>query len=198
MPTYFFKMKRKIVIETNRLILRSMQISDAKDYYEFAKLSNVGPNAGWEPHKSIKQTKEIIRQIIYRKPFYELPNLSIVLKEENKMIGTIELFNYQSFNSDTYNTAELGFALNPTYQNKGYMQEASASLIDYTFNNLLIDNIYTHILVKNTPSIKIMEKNNFKLIGRYDKAYLRYDGKELDYYYYLLTKEDYFYERKEN
>ena len=47
-------------METKRLILREIKESDFVDMYEYAKLPNVGPVAGWAPHKRLGETKAII------------------------------------------------------------------------------------------------------------------------------------------
>lgn len=39
------------VLETDRMILRPWNMDELDDFYEYAKNLNVGPNAGWEPHK---------------------------------------------------------------------------------------------------------------------------------------------------
>ena len=44
-----------MVIETNRLLLRSFKQSDLKDFYEYASIEGVGEMAGWPHHKSIEE-----------------------------------------------------------------------------------------------------------------------------------------------
>ena len=41
-------------LQTNRLILRPWQESDAESLYKYAQNPNIGPMAGWPPHTSIK------------------------------------------------------------------------------------------------------------------------------------------------
>ena len=50
-------------METKRLILREIRESDFVDMFEYAKLPNVGPVAGWAPHKRLGETKAIIKGI---------------------------------------------------------------------------------------------------------------------------------------
>ena len=49
------------MLETKRLILRRWEESDAESLYEYAKDPDVGPIAGWPPHQSIEESKEIIK-----------------------------------------------------------------------------------------------------------------------------------------
>lgn len=39
-------------LNTERLLLRKWEETDLKDLYEYAKCEDVGPNAGWPPHKN--------------------------------------------------------------------------------------------------------------------------------------------------
>lgn len=73
-------------IETERLILREINENDINDMYEYSKEPNVGPNAGWEPHNSIEETKKIAKDIFINKEGV----FGIILKENNKMIGSVE------------------------------------------------------------------------------------------------------------
>ena len=45
---------------TERLVLRRWQDSDAESLYEYAKDPDVGPIAGWPPHRSIEESRDII------------------------------------------------------------------------------------------------------------------------------------------
>lgn len=47
-------------LETERLILRPWTMADAKELYKYASDSEVGPVAGWPPHTSVENSREII------------------------------------------------------------------------------------------------------------------------------------------
>ena len=51
-------------IETERLILRPWEESDAESLYEYAKDQAVGPIAGWPVHTSVENSLEIIRNVL--------------------------------------------------------------------------------------------------------------------------------------
>ena len=48
-------------LETKRLFLRPFQENDAADLYEYAKDPKVGLPAGWPPHRSLEESREIGR-----------------------------------------------------------------------------------------------------------------------------------------
>ena len=57
-------MNKLPVFRTPRLILRDIDVNDAFEMFEYSKLPNVGPMAGWEPHKSIAESMAVINLFI--------------------------------------------------------------------------------------------------------------------------------------
>lgn len=52
------------MLETERLILRKWTEEDADSIFEYAKDPDVGPIAGWPPHKSIDESLYVIRNVL--------------------------------------------------------------------------------------------------------------------------------------
>lgn len=48
-------------LKTERLILRPWSKSDAESLFEYAKDPEVGPIAGWPPHKSKEESLGVIQ-----------------------------------------------------------------------------------------------------------------------------------------
>ena len=74
------------MLETERLVLRRWEDSDAGDLYEYAKDPDVGPIAGWPPHQSIEESREVIKNVFTGREAY-----AVCLKTDGKTIGAIEL-----------------------------------------------------------------------------------------------------------
>ena len=113
-----------MIIETKRLIIRPIDISDASDIYVYSKNPNVGLWAGFSAHKSIEEAKSNIETIL------KIDSYAIVLKETKKAIGTISL---QKKLEDIY---EIGYSLGEPYWNNGYTSEAVKELVKYVFTKL--------------------------------------------------------------
>ncbi len=64
------------MIETERLILRPWQESEAEILYRYASDPDVGPVAGWAPHASVADSLEIIRTVFAAPEVY-----AVVLKD---------------------------------------------------------------------------------------------------------------------
>ena len=59
-----------MIIKTKNLCLRHWRKSDAKSLYNLAKNPNIGPVAGWPPHKSIDYSLNIINTVFARDECY--------------------------------------------------------------------------------------------------------------------------------
>lgn len=176
-------------LETSRLILRPISVLDADDMYEYAKTPYVGPNAGWEPHKSIEYTTSIIKNMQIHKGPYDLGNWAIIYRLTGKMIGTIELYNHAPLFK-----AELGYALNPLYWGQGIIPEAAFEVLCFGFDYLKLKRIEAGVFVDNIQSQRVCEKLGFTKEGIARNGYLRYDGKIFDKLQYGITDKE-FYEK---
>lgn len=76
------------MMETERLLLRPWQESDAEALYRWASDPEVGPAAGWSPHTSVEDSREIIRTVLA-----EEGTFAVVPKDGNgDPIGAIGVF----------------------------------------------------------------------------------------------------------
>ena len=50
-------------MKTKRLVLRKWTEADAESLYEYAKDPEVGPIAGWPPHKSVEESLDVFRNV---------------------------------------------------------------------------------------------------------------------------------------
>lgn len=53
-------------LETPRLVLRGWRRRDAAALFAYARSPNVGPNAGWKPHSSVHESRQIITQMFWQ------------------------------------------------------------------------------------------------------------------------------------
>ena len=71
-----------MILETKRIILRPWCENDAEELYKYASDPEVGPSAGWLPHTSVENSREIIRTVLSAPETY-----AVCLKEDGKPIG---------------------------------------------------------------------------------------------------------------
>ncbi|MFD2115154.1 GNAT family N-acetyltransferase [Paenibacillus yanchengensis] len=177
------------MITTTRLLLREWQMTDSKDLYAYAKNELVGPNAGWSPHRSEDESKEIIKMFIENNDVY-----AIVLQEENKVIGSIGFHDRAPDESlADLNQKEIGFVLHPDYWGRGIIPEAVQQLIAYGFHQLELDLIWCGHFDFNDRSKRVVEKCDFQYkFQKKEKMHLL-NNKEVTTLYYAILKADYKY-----
>lgn len=167
----------KLNLETERLLLRPFKIEDAESmFYNWANDYEVTKYMTWNPHKNIEETKEKLSVWIeqYEKP--ERINFAIVLKDNNELIGGIDVCGYIESNP------VIGYTLSRKYWNKGYMTEACKEVIRFLFSlgystiriDAVVDNIGSNKVIKKCGGIyqDTIEqlfplKNKAMLINRY-------------------------------
>lgn len=177
------------VLETERLILREIEDRDCFDMHEYACLPNVGITAGWEPHESLGQTKNVIKLFRGKVNYGQLGVFAVVLKKENKMIGTVELHTYtKGFK------AELGYTISPYYWGHGYAVEASKALLAWGFDGLELKRIECIVFADNKQSIRVCEKLGLTYECIKKKGYMLYNGYIGDVACYSII-DDEFYEK---
>ena len=177
------------VLETKRIKLRPIATSDAQSVFEYAISPLVGPSAGWKPHTDIEESVKFIAYCIKKREFGQPGNYAIILKEESKMIGTIEIHSYKE------HKGEVGFVLNPAYWNKGIMTEAAKLLIIYAFEILELKRLsYNHFL-DNDVSKRVCEKLEFTYEGILRKKYKHYTGEYIDEAVYSIIDDEYFHNK---
>lgn len=174
-------------IITDRLVIRPWNISDSSDLYEYAQSKLVGPSAGWKPHKSEDESKEIIKRFIRCNDSY-----AIVLKEEGKVIGGIGLHKRKpDVSLKDLEQREIGYVLNPKYWGKEYIPEAVNALVNYGFTQMKLDLIWCGHYDFNNNSKRVNEKCGFKYKFTKKERLERLDNIEVNVLYYGISKNEY-------
>lgn len=144
-------------IQTERLILRQWNITDATALYKYAKEPEIGENAGWTPHKSVDESRQIIKTVFAKPKIY-----AMVLKDTDQPIGCIGLmFGKDTFENLPEGEAEIGFWIGKPFWGKGFTTEAAKALIAHAFNTLKIHAIWGSNYNSNIASQKVFEKCGF-------------------------------------
>ena len=144
---------------TERLILRPFDIYDADDLYEYAKDPEIGLAAGWKPHKSVEESKNIIDGPLSAPGVY-----AIIDKKTNKTVGSIGLIagskKERGLGEDEYQ-GELGYWLGRDFWGRGYIPEASEALINFGRDELMLKRFWIGYFDGNEKSKRVAEKLGF-------------------------------------
>ena len=169
-------------LETKRLLLRPFTEGDAADLYEYAKDPKVGLPAGWPPHKSMEESREIIRTV------FAAPNtFAVVDRASGKVIGSAG-FTGKTREEFPQKNDELGYALSPAFWGRGLMPEAVSELLRYAFGEMGLAAVWCSHYADNPQSQRVIEKSGFSF--RMEETVVDGPtGQEKPTKFYVLTRE---------
>ena len=145
--------------ETPRLLLRPWEETDAEALYKYAKDPAVGPIAGWPPHTSVENSREIIRTILSAPETY-----AVVLKQTGEPVGSIGLMFGDTVHSADIadGEAEIGYWIGVPFWGQGLIPEAVRRLLRHGFEDLGLQTVWCGYYDGNTQSRRVQEKCGFQ------------------------------------
>lgn len=176
-------------IETDRLLLRPWHIEDAEELYEYAKDPAVGPNAGWKPHDSVEESREIIKMFIDPERIGVI--FAIEEKESGKVIGSIGI-EEDGRRPQVEGVFSLGYVLSQSCWGRGLMTEAVNAAVKYAFREWKAKLLSVNHYPENDRSRRVIEKCGFRPEGRLRQATQLYNGELRDLCCYSMTAAEYF------
>ena len=141
-------------LETNRLILRPWSENDAEELYKYASDPEVGPPAGWLPHTSVENSREIIRDVLSAPETY-----AVCLKESGTPIGSIGF--HRADLAELDDEYELGYWIGKPFWGQGLIPEASREMLRHAFEDLGMSRIWCGYYDGNVKSRRVQEKLGF-------------------------------------
>lgn len=148
-------------LETERLLLRRIAMRDAPDIFAYSADEEVARHVLWSAQRSIAEARDYCRYMLRRYRADEPSSWGIVEKRTGAMVGTIGFMHHNDENA----TVEVGYSLARWLWNRGYMTEALARVIDYTFAAMDVNRIEAQHELTNPASGRVMEKCGMKKEG---------------------------------
>lgn len=148
-------------LETERLWLRKLSMHDAGDVFEYASVPEVSKYVTWMPHRTITDSKSFLKQVLYHYEQGVPSSWGIVLKENNKLIGTGGFIWWLVEHSK----AEVGYVISNQYWNKGYMTESLNEILRFGFEIMQLERIEARCFIENTASERVMQKCGMRFEG---------------------------------
>lgn len=178
-------------IETKRLLLRPFQENDAEAFFACCQNPNLGNNAGWAPHKTLNESREILHSaFIGQEGIW-----AVTLKDTQQLIASIGIV--PDPKRENPQVRMLGYWLDEPYWGKGYMSEAVQAVLNYGFNELQLSLITANCYPHNKRSQQVLKRNGFIYEGILHQAELTYNGNIYDHECYYIpniarpTEQDY-------
>lgn len=147
-------------LETDRLILRKLKMSDAKPMFRYRSNKENFKFVDMPIYTSIEEAKNNISKKNKGVENNKWIIWAITDKDTDKILGTISIWNI----SKEKLKGELGYGLFPGNLGKGIMSEALRKVVEYGFNNIGFKTIEAYTGALNERSIKLLERNNFSKV----------------------------------
>ena len=172
------------MMETQRLILRPWQESDAEALFTYAKDPDIGLPAGWPPHKSVEDSRNVIVHV------FCAPETYAVCLKDGSPIGSIGLKLKGSTDmTDREDECELGYWIGKPFWGQGMIPEAAREILRHAFEDLGMEAVWCGYYEGNTKSRRVQEKLGFVYQYTTDDLELPLLGELRRGHTNLLTKE---------
>ncbi|GAA3775141.1 GNAT family N-acetyltransferase [Flavobacterium ginsengiterrae] len=155
-------------IETDRLLLRELLLSDADGMFELDSNPKVHLFVGNNPVKNIEESIEYIHFVQKQYKDFGTGRWAVILKETNEFLGwsgikfiTDEINGHKNF-------YEIGYRFIEKHWGKGYATEAGKAFVNYAFNEMKVDALYAYADAGNENSRKILEKLGLHYVNSFE------------------------------
>ncbi len=151
-----------MTLKGNTIYLRALEPEDLEFIYAIENDEDI-----WEvSNTQTPYSKFLIRQYLENahQDIYEAKQLRLAIctNTSDKAIGLIDLFEFDPKN----NRAGIGIVIqNKEDRSKGYGKEALSLVIDFSFNQLQLHQLFANIGVENSSSLNLFAIFGFQKIG---------------------------------
>lgn len=168
----------KYIFESSRLGFRMWQELDRE---LFANMNASNEVMRYFPKTlDYKETDDFLHRI--QKHFEETGYglWAVEIKDTKEFIGFIGLLT-ATFEAEFTPCVEIGWRLDNKYWNNGYATEGAKACLEYGFNKLNLNSIYSFTAETNKPSENVMKKIGLKKVGEFDHPKVE-DGSPLKHH----------------
>jgi RimJ/RimL family protein N-acetyltransferase len=174
-------------LETDRLLLRPLRMSDVQVFSEYRSDPQVACFQGWTTPYTTAQARQFIKEMRVTQPgtpgkWYQL---AIEIKDGRRMIGDCA---YCILESDAMQ-AEIGFTLARQHQGQGYAGEAVHRLLDYLLIENHLHRVRANCDAENLASARLLERLGMRREAHLIES-LWFKGRwSSEYWYAVLRRE---------
>jgi len=142
-------------ILTERLVLRDLEASDAQRIFEYRSHPDVSRFQSWGT-----QSADVIRLYLRDRSQTEPGRpgswyqIGIILRSSGELIGDC---GFQVLEIEP-RQAEVGIALAPEFQGRGYATETLRALLDYLLGALGKDRVFGSVDPRNVRSLRLLQR----------------------------------------
>lgn len=156
-----------LILETDRLLLRELQLSDAEAFFAMDKNPKVHQHLWNKPVQKIEEIIEIILAVRQQYVDNGIGRFAMISKKTDEFIGWAGLkFNTEAVNHKV-NFYDIGYRLDEKFWGKGYASEAAEAWLNYGFETMKIKTMEAAAHFDNAASNRILQKIGMHCTGHY-------------------------------
>ncbi|QNF32094.1 GNAT family N-acetyltransferase [Adhaeribacter swui] len=151
-----------VILETERLTIAPAALTDKEFFFALLNSRNWLQFIGDRGIKTVQDAENYIRNSLiksYQEKGFGL--YKVLLKPTNEPIGICGFLK-----RDYLDSVDIGYAILPTYEGKGYTLEAATAIMEYGKTQLGLQIVYGITTEVNLASRRILEKLGLQLISR--------------------------------
>ena len=149
-----------VELQGNLINLRIIKLEDLAFLYSLENNESL-----WELSQTQKPfSKEVLSSYLEtaQKDIKEIKQLRLMITSKtNEPMGFIDLFDYDAHNK----RAGVSIVLIDKHRQKGYGKEALNLLVNYSFTELHLHQLYSNILEGNKASFHLFKSVGFEIVG---------------------------------
>lgn len=175
----------KLIIETERLRIRNLQLTDLADFHAYRSNPAVTRYQGFDVF-SIEEAETFIKEQTdksFGKPG-EWVQYGIENKASGKLIGDCAI----RLDHDA-RLGEIGITISPAEQKKGFAKETLLTILDFLFSRPGFHRVTETVDAENLASIQLLKSTGFRQEGYFIEN-IFFKGKWGSEYQYVMLKED--------
>lgn len=155
-----------IIAETNRLLLRELELRDADSLFEMDSNRQVLTHAG-AAMTGIEQSRKRIESIRTQYREYGSGRFAVVESKTDEFVGCCGIRFIEGPRNGHTKFYSLGYRFIPRYWGKGYATEAAAASLKYGFGVLDLQKVFAMADIGNIASRRVLEKIGMKQYGTF-------------------------------
>ncbi|MFV0468983.1 MAG: GNAT family N-acetyltransferase [Dysgonomonas sp.] len=180
------RIERIMHLESEHIKLRAIEPEDLETLYEWENDTSLWIHGNTLAPYSKLALREYINNTLSQDLFQSKQlRLMICLKSDRTVIGTIDLYDIDLFNS----RSGIGILIDKNFRNKNYASEVLKIIQDYTFNFLNLHSLYSYIACENKISIQLFQNAGYVEVGLLKDWIVASGGIHQDVFIFQLTSQ---------
>lgn len=167
-------------IETERLILRELRLTDLEGMFELDSSPTVHKYLGNKPVKTIEESKTILESVINQYQERGIGRWAAIEKSSGDFIGWSGIRLNTEYNMNGFTKYyDVGYRLIERYWGNGYATESGKAAVKYAFNNMKLPELYATTHIENQASHNALLKLGLSYV---EDFYFDYEKMNLRWY----------------